>query len=83
MQLLPDQPADQLVTRIDMHAQTALRHGEMAELHAGLTSDMAGLRADVRIEIRTEIADLKVWVQRWVSGAAAVNLVALLTALAT
>jgi hypothetical protein len=44
---------------------------------------MAELRADVRIEIHTEVADLKVWVQRWVSGAAAVNLVALLTALAT
>jgi hypothetical protein len=72
MQLLPCQPADQLVTRVDMHAQTALLRGEIAER-----------RADGRIEIRTEIAALKVWVQRWVSGAAAVNLVALFTALAT
>jgi hypothetical protein len=55
-----------------MHAQTALLRGEIAER-----------RADGRIETRTEITDLKVWVQRWVSGAAAVNLVALFTALAT
>ena len=145
MQLLPYQPADQLVTRVDMHAQTALLHGEMAELRADLTSEMAELRSDLtgemaqlrtdvlgdmaelrsdvvghmadlradltgdmaqlRSEVRGdmaqlrtdltgdmaqlrsdvvgEVADLKVWVQRWVSGAAAVNLVALITALAT
>ena len=101
MQLLPYQPADQLVTRVDMHAQTALLHGEMAELRADLTSEMAELRSEVRgdmAQLRTdltgdmaqlrsdvvgEVADLKVWVQRWVSGAAAVNLVALITALAT
>ena len=100
-QLLPYQPADQLVTRVDMHAQTALLHGEMAELRADLTSEMAELRSEVRgdmAQLRTdltgdmaqlrsdvvgEVADLKVWVQRWVSGAAAVNLVALITALAT
>ncbi|MDC1301886.1 CCDC90 family protein [bacterium] len=101
MQLLPYQPADQLVTRVDMHAQTALLHGEMAELRADLTSEMAELRSEIRgdmAQLRTdltgdmsqlrsdvvgEVADLKVWVQRWVSGAAAVNLVALITALAT
>jgi predicted N-formylglutamate amidohydrolase len=101
MQLLPYQPADQLVTRLDMHAQTAVLHGEMAELRADLTGDMTELRADLtghmtelrsdltgemaelRSELLGEVADLKVWVQRWVSGAAAVNLVALLTALAT
>lgn len=101
MQLLPYQPADQLVTRVDMHAQTALLHGEMAELRADLTSEMAELRSEVRgdmAQLRTdltgdmaqlrsdvvgEVADLKVWVQRWVGGAAAVNLVALITALAT
>ena len=156
MQLLPYQPADQLVTRVDMHAQTALLHGEMAELRADLTSEMAELRSDLtgemaqlrtdvlgdmtqlrsdvlgdmaelrsdvvghmadlradltgdmaelrsdltgemaqlrtdltgdmaqlRSDVVGEVADLKVWVQRWVSGAAAVNLVALITALAT
>ena len=101
MQLLPYQPADQLVTRVDMHAQTALLHGEMAELRADLTSEMAELRSEVRGDmapLRTdltgdvaqlrsdvvgEVADLRMWVQRWVSGAAAVNLVALITALAT
>ena len=122
MQLLPYQPADQLVTRVDMHAQTALLHGEMAELRAELRGDMAQLRTDLtgdmaqlrtdltgdmaelrtdltgemgelraelrgemgelRAEVRGEIADLKVWVQRWVSGAAAVNVVTLITALA-
>jgi len=89
MQLLPYQPADQLVTRTDMHAQTALLHGEMAELRADLTGDMRqlsselrGEMAELRSDVRGEIADLKVWVQRWVSGAAAVNVVTLIAALA-
>ena len=58
MQLLPYQPADQLVTRVDMHAQTALLHGEMAELRADLTSEMAELRSEVRgdmAQLRTDL----------------------------
>ena len=59
MELLPNQPADQLVTRTDMHAfgdglRSELR-GEMAELRSELRGEMAELRAD----LRTEMAELK------------------------
>lgn len=66
MQLLPYQPADQLVTRVDMHAQTALLHGEMAELRSDLTGEMAQLRTDVlgdmtqlRSDVLGDMAELR------------------------
>lgn len=70
MQLLPSQPADQLVTRTDMHVfGDALRadiKGEMADLRGELRSEMAELRgelrsemADLRGELRNDMADLR------------------------
>lgn len=47
MELLPNQPADQLVTRTDMHAFGTGLRGEMAELRAELSGDMAELRAEL------------------------------------
>ena len=65
MQLLPNEPADQLVTRTDMHAFGAeLRaelRGEMAELRAELRGEMAELRgemAELRADVQVEISRL-------------------------
>lgn len=41
MELLPNQPADQLVTRTDMHAFGVELRGEMAELRADMTMKLA------------------------------------------
>ena len=41
MELLPNQPADQLVTRTDMHAFGAELRGEMAELRAEMIERFA------------------------------------------
>jgi len=66
MKLLPYQPAHELITRTDMHAQTAALRGEMAELRAELQGEMVELRTDLRsdmaelrVELRTEMADLR------------------------
>lgn len=88
MKLLPYKPADQLVTRADMHAQTAMLQGEMAELRGEmaelrgeLRGDMAGLRGEVR-ELRgdfdSKFADLKISTQRIVATGVAANVIALL-----
>ena len=77
--MLPNQPASQLVTRDDMHANTIMLRGEMAELRAELRGEMAELRG----EVKSEIAELRVTMQRWMSGAMAANTVALVTALVT
>ena len=61
MQLLPNQPADQLVTRTDMHAFGTELRGEMAELRGELKGEMAELRgemAELRGELRGDIARL-------------------------
>lgn len=65
MELLPNQPADQLVTRTDMHAHGTALRGEMAELRADLRGEMAELReelrgemAELRTELRTEVVSL-------------------------
>jgi hypothetical protein len=77
--MLPNQPAAQLVTRDDMHANTIMLRGEMAELRAELKGDMANLRSD----LKADITDLRLSTQRWMSGAMAANTVALIAALVT
>ena len=88
MQLLPNQPADQLVTRTDMHAfGTELRgemaelRGEMAELRGEVRGDIARLDAKI-VElggnIRTEISQLRNHTTRIMSGAIAANAIALI-----
>ena len=62
MELLPKQPADQLVTRTDMHAFGTELRGEMAELRGDLRGEMAELRGDLRgemTELRGEMAELR------------------------
>ena len=95
MELLPNQPADQLVTRTDMHAfGTELRgemaelRGEMAELRAELRGEMAELRAELRgemAELRGEMikrfATAKVDTQRLIMASMAANAIAVITAL--
>ena len=97
MELLPNTPAAQLVTREDMHANTALLHGEMAELRAELRGEMAELRgemAELRAELRGEMAELrgemaagfaaaKGETQRLVVASIAANTIAVITALLT
>ena len=77
--MLPNQPAAQLVTRDDMHANTIMLRGEMAELRAELKGDLASLRSD----LKADITDLRLSTQRWMSGAMAANTVALIAALVT
>ncbi|MDW3180022.1 MAG: hypothetical protein R8J94_21790 [Acidimicrobiia bacterium] len=91
MQLLPNQPADQLVTRTDMHAFGTELRGEMAELRGELRGEMAELRGEVRGDIarldakiielggdlRAEISQLRNHTTRMMSGAIAANAVAL------
>ena len=79
MELLPNEPADQLVTRTDMHAFGGELRGEMAELRAELRSDMAELRT----ELRREMLDLRVHLQRLVVAGMGANAVAVVTALMT
>lgn len=70
MQLLPNEPADQLVTRTDMHAFGTELRGEMAELRAELRGEMTELRnelrgemTELRAELRGEMAELRADVQ--------------------
>ena len=79
MELLPNEPADQLVTSTDMHAFGGELRGEMAELRAELRSDMAELRT----ELRGEMLDLRVHLQRLVVAGMGANAVAVVTALMT
>ena len=58
MELLPRSPSSELVTRSDMHANTLMLRGEMAELRAELVGEMADLRTELRgemRELRTEV----------------------------
>jgi len=68
MQLLPHQPADQLVTRTDMHAFGTELRGEMAELRGELKEDMTHLRGHL---------------ERLVVGGMIANAIAVVTALVT
>ena len=92
MELLPNQPADQLVTRNDMHAfGTGLRaemaelRGEMAELRAELRGEMAELRGEMaalRSEMIERFATAKVETQRLIVASMAGNAIAVVAALA-
>lgn len=62
MELLPNQPADHLVTRTDMHAFGTGLRGEMAELRGELKGEMAEVRAELKGEmtqLRGEMAELR------------------------
>ena len=90
MQLLPHEPAGQLVTRTDMQANTIMLQAEMAELRAEMRSEMAELRAEMRSEMAELRADLKGdmdrlhgTMQRMFAGALVVNGIAVITALLT
>ena len=70
MELLPNQPADQLVTRTDMHAfGTALR------------SELRGEMAELRGEINTKLANAHASTQRLIIASMIGNAVAVFTAL--
>lgn len=79
MQLLPNQPADQLVTRTDMHAFGAELRGEMAELRSDVRVELAELRSD----INERFATAKVDTQRLIVAGMAANTIAVVTALLT
>ena len=70
MELLPNQPADQLVTRTDMHAfGTALR------------TELRGEMAELRGEINTKLANAHASTQRLIIASMIGNAVAVFTAL--
>jgi len=73
MELLPTQPADQLVTRSDLHAFGAELRGEMA----GVRGEMAELRADMV----DRFATAKIETQRLIIAGMAGNAIAVITAL--
>ena len=77
MELLPNQPADQLVTRTDMHAFGTGLRGEMAELRAELRGEMAELRGD----INTRLANAHSATQRLIIASMIANAIAVFTAL--
>ncbi len=79
MELLPHQPADQLVTRTDMHAFGTELRGEMAELRSELRGEMTELRAD----ITERFANAKVETQRLIVAGMVGNAIAVITALLT
>ena len=88
MEILPNEPANRLVTRDDMHAFGTGLRGEMAELRGELVSDMAELRTELRgdmAELRgdmvSEMAALRGHVERLVASAVAANAVAVVTVL--
>ena len=77
MELLPNQPADQLVTRTDMHAFGSELRGEMAELRGELRGEMTELRA----EMAQRFAIAKVETQRLFIAGMVGNAIAVVTAL--
>ncbi len=88
MELLPNQPADQLVTRTDMHAFGTELRGEMAELRAELKGDMVELRSELRgemTELRAEMIErfaiAKVETTRLIVAGMVANAIAVVTAL--
>lgn len=90
MELLPHQPADQLVTRTDMHAFGSELRGEMAELRSELRGEMSELRSELRAdmaELRADIVDrfatAKIETQRLILVSMAGNTVAVVAALLT
>ncbi len=93
MELLFTQPTDGLATQADVHANTTLLRGEMAELRADVHGEMVELRgemAELRSEFRGDIAEfrgeMKVEIgnlYRWGAGIIVANGVAVITALIT
>lgn len=95
MELLPYQPASSLVTREDMHANSMMLRGEMAELRGELKSEMAELRGEMaelrgeftalesRVESKIEagFSRVQVTTQRMFMAALLTNVVAVVTAL--
>ena len=79
MERLPNQPAEQLVTRTDMHAFGTGLRGEMAELRAELRGEMAELRG----EMNTKFATAKVETQRLIVAGMIANAIAVIAALLT
>jgi len=83
MQLLPHQPADELVTtghlQTEIRSQSAELRGEMADLRSELRGEMADLRLD--FEQRFTGLDTK-FTRLWVTSTTA-NAIALVTALLT
>ena len=77
MELLPNQPADQLVTRSDMHAFGTELRGEMAELRGELRGDLTELRA----EMIERFATARVETQRLIVAGIVGNAIAVATAL--
>ena len=51
MELLPNQPADQLVTRTDMHAFGTELRGEMAELRSDMIERFAIAKVETQLLI--------------------------------
>ncbi len=58
MKLIPYPPAEELATRTDMHAQTNMLRGEMAELRGDLTSELKGEMAELRIDLTGQMSEL-------------------------
>lgn len=84
MELLPNQPADQLVTRTDMHAFGTELRGEMAKLRGELKGEMAQLRgemAELRADMIDRFATAKVETQRLILASMVGNGMAVATAL--
>ncbi len=91
MEQLFAQPTGELATQADLHANTTLLRGEIAELRAEVRGEIAELRAEVRGEIgelRGEIAELRGEFKaeignlyRWGAGIMVANGVAVITAL--
>ena len=79
MELLPNQPADQLVTKTDLSR-------EMGALRTELKGEMAELRgeiAELRGEMNIRFATAKVETQRLIIAGMGANAIAVLTALLT
>ncbi len=73
MELLPNSPANELVTRTDMHAFGSELRGEMAELR--------GEMSELRGQFHVDMSKLRVDMQRLVGAGMAANTIAVVTAL--
>lgn len=77
MELLPYQSASSLVTRDDMHANTTMLRGEMAELRG----EFRALEARVEAKIEAGFARVQVTTQRMFMAALVTNTIAVVAAL--
>lgn len=87
MHLLPQQPADELVTISYFQTEMAAHRGEiraeMADLRTELKTEMADLRTDLKTEMADLRTDLKSSLDRRFTAMATANVVAVVTALLT